>query len=124
MNSLSLNSLSAITGTQVLIEKILYNLLTIRGTVSWDLAQGSLISLVGRNVTADALVQVRALLQSDLELIKLDMIRDYTADTLPDNQYYLNLYIDSITVDPMDKTSFLIDLKLVTKANQSTITLP
>jgi hypothetical protein len=108
---------SKLTGPLALIQKIIYTIKTDKGTNLYIPGSGVYLKEVTTIDSNDPLV-----VQSELSTVVRDVeqqIRASQNDATPANERLLELKLSGFKQDPSDKTQYMLDLFVITEANQN-----
>lgn len=106
---------------KVLLDKVTLNLLTTIGSSDFDPSLGSFLTVVQRSNSKDlTTIQAKVVLALNTIKDKIKTEQESTTSLSPD-QRLLDLRLSAIYTDPTDPTNLLVEVLVVTEANQEYI---
>ena len=111
---------SSARAEKVLLDKVTIGLLTTIGSNNFDPGMGSFLTLIRRS-TSDDVSAVKAEIALSLNTIKEKIKTEQSTQAVSPEQRLLDLKLSDVYIDPDDRTNLLIEVIVVTEANESYI---
>jgi hypothetical protein len=119
---LSLNGHPSVAkSVQLLLDKVVLNLLTTYGENFYSTQMGSLITSLQRQASSLDLIDLEAQVLLALSSLQATLVSEQNSQSLSSEQKLKELKLSGIYKDPTDPTNILIEILVITESNEEYI---